>query len=335
MDPVSAVIGILVVIHLAKNLPDAIADLAAAARASWDNAANKERLRKLAQAGVKAAGGGPARQYLGNLWRGAWLDAQKRRDAKRAGSGAGDRSRSPVGRLRGWWAGRVDAAADRFRSRYQAGPAAGDEPAGPPIVAQATVGRGPAIGAGNGAGDGGPAGPIVADATVDRAPAPPPAPRQAVDDQGPDELVEGELVSVGAAVAAAPVAVGAGAAGAIQSAQPTSAGGPAQIEGGTVTGQAVEVTGVQAGVAEAAAIRAEVLAATENYNAHLQRIRNRISNLYASAYANIQLGAHSAVLQELNEANSALASAQGFANKVGAEVMGFVHRVWAAFVRII
>jgi hypothetical protein len=321
VDPVSGIVGALVVAALLSRLPDTLRELGAAMRGE-----ESPRAQRLAEAGINPASGGAFRQYVGNTWRDAWLDAEQRRTDKRAArNGAGQQQ--TAGSRWGRWSDAAAVAAtahtDRWRTAQPGAGADGDQadrsdPGGDgdrrdPIRVTATVAS--------------PQPTMATPPAVVAAPAPaaiPPPPTTTTTATQSARTPLRTTATVGAPVAAL---VGA-------AVKPAPSTAPA-IEGDPDMRNALAagggVTGVASGAAEARRIQRATLNLTANYRAAMNQLLARINQLGAEALATVQLSQNSLVAQNCAAAAETAAAARGETAAACEQIAEFMRRVAMAF----
>jgi hypothetical protein len=301
MDPISAFVSLLAVYALFSRLPHLAGEIAREweyGRQGQMSPAARARRQRLLDAGIDPATGGPARQYLANLWRDTWIDLDAKRTASRAqrhDSGARQAEQS-------WWtrlADRVDdevtRRADRWRQRQsetgtpprQPDPTEGPtghardhrtSPAGPTGPAQ--PGRpGPAP-------TPQPVRPPIQAVVI---PTPRPEQQPTRQQQEPPSTLEGELVMA--------------------------------------NGTMVHVTGTASAIAEARAIATQLDAVHSELNQNLARVRSRLHQLGESMVSTVQMQVRSRVVANIATSAEALAAAAAAAEARRAEAQAAIAEI--------
>jgi len=327
MDPLSLLVTAWVLTVFFNRLPDVLRELEFAKRGEV-SPAYEARLKRLADAGVDPATGGPARQVFANAWRDLWLDVEedraRRREERRAARAAGERTEGWLDRARDRFDAAVTERADRWRQRTgdrpvepePVSPAPGGDPAGKAPFADETLG---------------PAGPETPPTTV--AEPGNPAPDPSVGEPGTPASFDGPDTTAGPTPAPAanpePVRVESRLGDPIPATdRPAQPAQPA-LEGNTTMTALTHVTGVVSGAAEARAIQRQVEAATAAFEAAMRAVRNRIVHLGNQTLGEVQQATYSRVVAALQQAAEAAAAAEADAKRCAAETgpaLGLVAR---------
>ncbi len=314
---VACVLAYWLVRHGPELVAEAFAEVEFAKRGEMSPQV-EARAKRLADAGIDPASGGAARQFLGNVWRDAWLDLDEARSRRRAGRA--DRALGARRSFRDWFDEAVDELGDRWRHRTQdtSGPAPDDGDADqrtsdwdddwddddwdPPTRDTRDDRDGPDRDR-----------PPPDEPDEPATPRPDPEPQSAASSPDDEE----------------PVRV------------PSTQGEPYRLtpapEGDPVmTGTAVvHVTGVSSAAHEARNIANQISAVTEAYKAALELILRRAHNLGESTVSEIQQAMTSQTVKELQAACEALAAAKAAATTAVAEAGPAMYRVARAFERIV
>ena len=348
MDPVSLMIGAMVLAaFIVERLPEAMSEAEYAKRGEI-SPAYAARLKRLADAGIDPATGGPMRQYLANAWRDSWLDLDNDRQRARAARLGKDSDTSPGSEPSGpgWWrtfrarlAEQLDQAAadhaNRWRTRTPKGE--GDPTTGPVTSKVADPSRpAPTPGPDGHPDPDYPTGwtddPVVDEVIHDYdTPYQPGDPGNADEQPSPGPpgpTDQREPIRVTATVGAPlrgpdPEPT--------QSQQPTLEGA---VMSNSLASIGTPVTGVLSGAAEARAIARQLEAANAAYVAQLQRLRTRIASLGEQTAAIVQLSLRSQTVNLIVQAAEAAAAAQAAAKSCGAEVTPLMHSVALSFDRL-
>jgi hypothetical protein len=328
VDPISLIVIALAAYGIMQRVPGLVGEVAqslAAAGRGEESQTVKDRRKRLVEAGIDPATGGPARQFLANWWRDFWLDMDRRRQQAGPLPGAGTAGAwrreawQRLGeRVNRWRRTSDDNPATPNAPEADGGPDPTDPPADPRPQPQPPQPGGP-------------------DPTAPLFPPPPTAPHHPPPYVPPDQRTppdsgdpsgHPEPIRVASTIgepATSPVATATGVLeGGPMSGALTTAGG------GTV---AVAVTGVVSGAAEARAISIELDRATQSYLADLRRIRGRIHNVGDQAITIVQFDARSTVVGAIAEAAASAAAAEAFARGVQNEVDPVLHNVAREFDR--
>lgn len=255
------------------------------------------RRQRLIDAGIDPAVGGAARQYLGNVWRDAWLDLDTARAKRRAERGTTDGGRT----FADVFDDAVEAMSARWRSRTAPDADADitEAPEEPAVTPQ--------------------------DTPTPKDPAPAAVP-DATSEAPPDVPTDGD---------SEPVEVDSTQGDPIQTPPQQTPHAPQPERTATMAGTAVvHVTGVQSAAHEARNIRNGISAVTEAYRSALQLLLNRAANLGAATVGDIQQAMDSRTVQTLQAACEALAAAKANAGSAADEAGPALDQVARAFDRI-
>lgn len=258
------------------------------------------RAKRLADAGIDPAVGGAARQFLGNVWRDAWLDLDDARARRR-----NERDADPAGERR-TFRDRFDDAVNDLGERWRRRSGSSGDPADattdPPTEPDTPSGD---------------TGPTAAPAgeTVDTPPDDPPATSRQPDPEPPpaDEPIRVPSTQ-----------------GEPYRRPPAPEGDPAMA--GTAV---VHVTGVSSAAHEARNIANQISAVTEAYKAAMEQILRRAQNLGQSTVGEIQQALSSHTVAAIQAACEAIAAAKAHAAAVEGEAAPAMYRVARAFERIV
>lgn len=309
--------------HGPELIAEAIAELEFARRGEMSPLA-EARLKRLLDAGIDPAFGGPMRQFAGNAWRDLWLglDAARRRQraAPRAGGGWFDRLRERID----------DAVSERARRWRQRQDTSTSQDTDTDMSTGQDTDRG-----GSDDPDGHPPPGDYPPPAADDPPSPAPEPEPARPAPGPDPdagpdaddrpddaasawdgPADRELIRV-------PSTVG----------DPIP-NQPAAPEGNEPMTAVVHVTGVASGAAEARAIERQIQAATAAYVAAIAAARRRIHHLGEATLGEIQQAVHSRVVAALQASAEAAAAAEHAARVCAGEVSPQLMGVARQFDRI-
>lgn len=317
MDPISALVTCWAVAYLVGRLPEALAEVEWAKQGE-QSPKLEARTKRLADAGIDPATGGAMRQYVGNAWRDVWLDLDEQRRARRDARAPYDPAdTSWWGRLRDWFAARVDEATAEWRRRNS-----GD--------------------GGHDREDGGGAGADSSDDEPDTGQGDDPETGQTLDDP-PDPDGDGDTFDDPHSEPETADDAAAAATGPEPELPPlpplrgTLTRRDQTDEGADMTtalNRGGAVTGVVSGAAEAHAIAREVEAANAEYIARMGRVRNRIVSLGEQTASIVQMSLRSRVIQLTVQAAEAAAQAQADAKRCGGEVGPVLVSVARAFERL-
>lgn len=354
MDPISIAVTVLAIYGMLQRSPQWAGEMAEewrAARRGEESPGAAARRKRLINAGVDPATGGPMRQYVGNRWRDYWLDADTAATKRRA-----DRlAKEAAGEALSWWErveSRMDDEVTRRAEQQRTRPPADTTP---PAAPTGSTNPGPAGGGeqvtppqpgptentdtdtdtadastSNRTADGPQSSTVHDDDTYTTGQEktghfgggthniPPTEPPHTTNPTGPIRVdaVVGEPVH--------------------NTAQPHTAAPAAITAGGTMSNAVAQqaVTGVVSGAAEARAIQNALNAATEEYVARLNRLRFRINSLGEQTLATVQMSGKSQVSQYTAAAAEAAAAATANARACTAEVAPLLGGVARAFDRI-
>lgn len=282
--------------HGPQLVAEAIAELEFARRGEMSPLA-EARLKRLLDAGIDPAFGGPMRQFFGNAWRDLWRDLDEQRAQRRTGPTDGGRGWS----FRGWFDDVVTRKAERWRRRQADNPDHDDGPGwdGDNAPGWADDPSGPGFD------------------PDEFVPAPEPS---AHDHPTPGPQPEPEPVEP-------PVRVPSETGEPIR--DPATPAQPETERTTDVSHPVVAVTGVVSGAAEARAIQRQVDAAAAAFQAAMRAVRSRIVRLGEQAVGEVEQAVHSRVVAALAQGAEAAAAAEADAKRCAAEVgpqMGIVAR---------
>ncbi|GAA2347073.1 hypothetical protein [Dactylosporangium salmoneum] len=296
--------------HGPQLVAEAIAELEFARRGEMSPLA-EARLKRLLDAGIDPAAGGPMRQYVGNAWRDLWLDLEhdrrQRRAARRVAEAAGKQTAGLFDRIRDHIDAAVTERANRWRERPESPPAT-PGPTMPDAAGRATAAAGAADP------DNDP--PLIHE--------PDPTHQPQTDTADTAQPGSGNPDPAATTAGPEPIRVPSTVGEPIRDTTPTPTAAPAS-EGEPMTA-VVHVTGVVSGAAEARAIQRDIDNATAAYVAAIAAARRRIQHLGEATVGEVQQAVHSRVVAALastaEAAAAAEAAAKGCASEVGPQLLG-------------